>query len=209
ELHLLITNDRFATQELQFETGEAKPPAEASLSLAPAQRIEGRVVYADTGKPAAGVHLNIQAFRGNVGKDAAVVTDAEGKFSLNPYSGTSYIIQAWAPAGQPYLNVQKRLPWPKGAARQTVDFELPRGVEVRGKMTESPAGKRREGVQVYFAPRRDNEVASRYQILSGSYLSAVSAADGSFRLVVPPGPGHLLVDAKDPNFILRTTSAEE
>src|SRR5262249_42591656 len=89
------------------------------------------------------------------------------------------------------------------------DFELPRGVDIRGKVIETPAGKPRAGVQAYFAPRRDNEVASRFQIQVGTYLAAVSAADGAFRLIVPPRPGHLLVDAKDPNFILKTTSVEE
>jgi RNA polymerase sigma factor (sigma-70 family) len=209
EAHLLIEDDRFALQELQLDTGAAKAPAEASLSLAPAQRIEGRVVYADTGKPAAGAAINLSAFRGNVGKDLGAVADAQGRFAVNLYPGTFFQVRVWPQAGQPYLSVQKRVNWPKGATRQTVDFALPRGVEVRGKAIETPAGKPRAGVQVYFAPRRDNEVASRYQILVGSYLAAVSAADGSFRLIVPPGPGHLLVDAKDPNFILKTTSAEE
>ena len=78
EAHLLIEDDRFALQELQLDTGAAKAPAEASLSLAPAQRIEGRVVYADTGKPAAGAQVNLSAFRGYTGgKDLAAVTDAQ------------------------------------------------------------------------------------------------------------------------------------
>jgi RNA polymerase sigma factor (sigma-70 family) len=209
EAHLLIEDDRFALQELQLDTGAAKAPAEASLSLAPAQRIEGRVVYADTGKPAAGAHVNLSAFRGNIGKDLAAVADAQGRFSVNLYPGTFFQVRVGPQAGQPYLSVQKRVNWPKGATRQTVDFELPRGVEIRGKVIETPAGKPRAGVQAYFAPRQDNEVASRYQIQVGTYLAAVSAADGSFRLIVPPGPGHLLVDAKDPNFILKTTSVEE
>jgi RNA polymerase sigma factor (sigma-70 family) len=209
EAHLLIEDDRFALQELQLDTGAAKAPAEASLSLAPAQRIEGRVVYADTGKPASGAHVNLSAFRGNIGKDFAAVTDAQGRYSVNLYPGAFFQVLVSPQAGQPYLGVQRRVNWPKGATRQTVDFALPRGVEIRGKMIETPAGKPRAGVQAYFAPRRDNEVASRYQIQVGTYLAAVSAADGSFRLFVPPGPGHLLVDAKDPNFILKTTSVEE
>ncbi len=169
ELHVLIKDDRFATQELQVDTGDAKPPAEVTLTLAPTQRIEGRVIYADTDKPAAGVRVNIQAYYGygGPGKDTTAVTDAAGKFALNPYPGTSYTVQAWVPANQLYLHVQKRLTWPKGAVRQTVDFALPRGVEIHGKVIEMPAGKPRKGVQVYFAPQRDNEVVSRYQVPAG------------------------------------------
>src|SRR5205085_12634449 len=95
----------------------------------------------DTGKPAAGVRVNISAFRGNLGRDTTTRADAEGKFSLNPYPGTFFQVQAWAPAGQTYLSVRKRIDWPKGAARQTVEFRLPRGVEIKGKVIEAPAGK--------------------------------------------------------------------
>src|SRR5213079_2760849 len=136
-------------QELPLDTGAAKPPAEASLSLAPAQRIEGRVVYADTGKPAAGAHVNLSAFRGNSGKDVTTLTDAEGRFSLNPYPGAFFQVRVWPQAGQSYLSVQKRVNWTKGAARQTVDFALPRGVELRGKVVEKASRKLREQVRIY------------------------------------------------------------
>jgi RNA polymerase sigma factor (sigma-70 family) len=209
ELHLLIEDDRFALQELQLDTGGAKQPAEASLSLAPAQRIEGRVVYADTGKPAVGAHVNFSALRANAGKDLAAVTDAQGRFSVNLYPAPTFQVRVWPQAGQPYLSVQRRVNWTKGAARQTEDFSLPRGVEVRGKVVEAPSGKPRAGAAAYFVPQKDNATARANQLLVGLNWKAHSAADGSFRLVVPPGPGRLIVDTGDPNFITRTTSQEE
>src|SRR5205823_6184596 len=143
------------------------------------------------------------------GKDVETLTDAEGRFSINPYPGAFFQVSVLAPAGQPYLSVQKRVNWTKGAARQTVDFALPRGVEVRGKVVEKVSGKLREQVRIYFTPRKDNETARDNQLLIGSNWPAQSGADGSYRLVVPPGPGHLLVDAGDPDFISRSISQEE
>jgi RNA polymerase sigma factor (sigma-70 family) len=209
EAHLLIEDDRFALQELLLDSGDKKAPPEATLSLAPPQRIEGRVVYEDTGKPVAGAHLNFSAFRQFVGKDAGARTDAQGRFSINPYPGTSYQIRAWAPADKPYLNVEKRLEWPKGAARRTVDIALPRGVEVRGKVLEKPSGAAVGQVRIVYAPQQGNEVARKHQLLVGSYWPARSEADGSYRIVVPPGPGRLLVDADSSDFIVRKTSQGE
>src|SRR5262249_36100956 len=153
---------------------------EVTLSLAPAQRIEGRVTYEDTGKPVAGAHLNLSAFREFVGKDASVRTDAQGRFAINPYPGKSYLIRAGAPSGEPYLSVQKRIEWPKGAARQVVDFALPRGVEVRGKILEAASGKAVPGARVAHVPRGDNAVAKRHQLLVNQW-PARSGADGSYR----------------------------
>src|SRR5262249_27533824 len=130
-------------------------------------------------------------------------------FAFNPYPGTSYLIRAWAPADAPYLNVQKRLAWPKGAARQTVNFSLPRGVEVRGKVVEAGSGKAVNRVRVVYFPQHDNAVAKKHQLLVGPYWPARDTGAGSYRLVVPPGPGRLLVDAADPNFIVRTTTEDE
>jgi RNA polymerase sigma factor (sigma-70 family) len=209
EAHVLIEDDRFARQELQVDTGGPKPPADMSLSLAPVQRIEGRVIYADTGKPAASAHIILSAFRTNVGKDTLAKTDAEGRFAVNPYPGTSFQLRVWAPEKEPYLNVEKRINWPKGAARQTVDIALPRGVEIKATVTETPAGKAGVKATIYYVPQRDNEVAKTNPLLVGSYWPAHVLDDGSYRIVVPPGPGHLLVDAADPNLITRTITREE
>ncbi len=210
DAHLLIEDNRFALQELLVETGDKGPPAEARLSLAPVQRIEGRIVCADSGKPVAGAHVNVTAFRDFAGKDvAAARTDAEGRFSINPYPGTSYLIHAWAPAGAPYLSLARRIEWPRGSVRQTVDFALPRGVEVRGRVTETDSGKPLAQVRVVYRPRGDNETAQRAALLVGPNWPARTAADGSYRIVVPPGPGHLLVNADDSNLIRHGVTAEE
>jgi RNA polymerase sigma factor (sigma-70 family) len=209
DAHLLFEDERFALQELLVETDPKGPPAEVPLTLAPPQRIEGRVVYADSGKPAAGAHLNLFAVRDFVGKDVSVRTDAQGRFAINPYVGTSYVIRAWAPSGEPYVGTVKRFEWPKGAARHTVEIVLPRGVELRGKVSEAASGKPLGWVRVVHVPRQDNETAQTQELLVGPEWPARTAADGSYRLVVPAGPGHVLVDGDDLDFIRQRVSRDE
>jgi RNA polymerase sigma factor (sigma-70 family) len=206
EVHLLIEDDRFARQELQM-VPKAK---EANLSLAPPRRLVGRLVYEDTGKPVAGGRLSVLAIKGVEVRQldsfthSDCITDAQGRFSINPYAGDTFQIHASAPSSEPYLNTVKSLTWPQGSARQTVDLALPRGVTVRGKVVEAPAGKPRARVEVEFLPQREGGP----RMDRGTLLTR-SREDGSFRLVVPPGPGHLLVRADDPDLISTSISVGE
>ncbi|MCI0459796.1 MAG: sigma-70 family RNA polymerase sigma factor [Gemmataceae bacterium] len=197
EVHLLFEDDRFALQELKVETATKGEPKEVSLALVPPQRVEGRVICQDTGKPVAGADIWVTAFRSYSGKDVITRTDAEGRFAVNPYPGTKYQIRAWAPATIPYVGVERSFEWPRGAARQSVEMALVRGVEVKGRVVEAPAGKPLERVRVFFVAQGAKNPEAFRNLLIGSYWPARSAADGTYRLVVPPQPGHLLVEARD------------
>jgi hypothetical protein len=122
-IRLLFEDDRFAPQELLIETAAARKPKEVNLSLAPAQRIEGQVVYQDSGKPAAGARIRVTSYRPRPGPEIACTADAEGRFKLNPYPDSYFRVQVAPPSGQPYLNVENRVDWPQGAARRVVEFE--------------------------------------------------------------------------------------
>ena len=107
--------------------------------------------------------------------------DANGRFRLNPYADTPYksmttgetlfTVYASAPDGQPYLGVQKEITWKKGSVRQTVDFALPRGVLIRGKVTDAASGKPVDGCQILYAPRirRPTILPSRFSRASGPW----------------------------------------
>ena len=62
--------------------------------------------------------------------------DEKGRFRLNPSPGNSFHVSAYAPDGEPYLTLEKRIQWPRAAVKQQVDLSLPRGVLVRGTVTE-------------------------------------------------------------------------
>jgi hypothetical protein len=207
-IHLLFEDDRFATQELTVETAAAKKPKEVNLSLAPPQRIEGRVVYEDSGKPAVGLHVGAAGFRGGSGNNVMVTTDAEGRFRLNPYPSSTYEVYVAPPVDAPYLALQKRFQWPQGAARQVVDLKLQRGILLKGKVVEASTGKAVGGAVLSFLPRKDNPNVPAEQ-RRPQQIGARSMPDGSYRFVVPAGPGHLLVDGIDRGLVLRQTSDAE
>ena len=56
------------------------------------------------------------------------------------------------PTGNPTSASAKDLAWPKGAIEQTVDLALPRGVLIRGKVTEEGTGQPVADAMVIFYP---------------------------------------------------------
>jgi beta-lactamase regulating signal transducer with metallopeptidase domain/protocatechuate 3,4-dioxygenase beta subunit len=187
-----------ATQELTFS-----PP--------PAQIIEGQVLYADTKEPAAHARLTAYARQMELGSAVGIAgrADASGRFRLNPYPGKFFEVTAYPPNGQPYLTLQNRnVPWPEGAASQKVEMALPRGVLVRGKITEQPSGKPVEGASVQYYSHADNphdreDVVTRWQ---GRVLSH---ADGTFEIAVPAGKGTLLVHGPTPDYVQQVIGSNQ
>jgi hypothetical protein len=123
-------------------------------------------------------------------------TDPLGRFRVVPYLGNELTVIAYPPAGEPYLLRARELTWPKAAVRQQVQLALPRGVLVRGMVTEASSGRPVGGATVEHEPFRDNnpffrdDVRPRFRPWDNA---VVSGPDGRFEIAVLPGPGHLLV----------------
>src|SRR5262249_43180362 len=109
-VHLLIEGEaRFARQV--FPVQLEKAGKEVTLVLGGAQRVQGKLVFADTGKPAPDIYLGVHSLRsdlrpGDPGfhpKSLTHKTDAQGRFSIYPYPGDTFTIDALAPRGEPYL----------------------------------------------------------------------------------------------------------
>jgi RNA polymerase sigma factor (sigma-70 family) len=192
KLELEIRDLRYARQdEIEIDVGDRKQAENFRLVLPPPRIVEGRVTYADTGKPVAGASLEIvTAGAGSVyGK-----TDAAGRYRLGilpsskRYPSKGVGVHVRPPQGEPYLNASQGFRWPGGAVvRRTMDLALPRGVVVRGKVTE--AGTGRPLARVYVAH-------------SGQWYERVaSGKDGTYRITVPSGKGQLLVTSSVPDYI--------
>ena len=130
---LTARHPRFALQEITVETDDAAESKPMTLALEPAKIITGRVTYGDTGKPVVHAKVAVHARRLIPRRASFFETDADGRFRMNPPSADRYHINAWPPPGQPYLTLNRRLDWPKGAVEQSLDLVLPRGVAVQGK----------------------------------------------------------------------------
>jgi protocatechuate 3,4-dioxygenase beta subunit len=200
-----ILVDHFARQTLQrIDTSK-----EVTLPLEPPQLVEGRITCEDTTRPVPHARLVVQGENMERNRptfvNGAVTswTDAEGRFRVSSYPGNTITICVYTPEDTGYLGMRKNLPWPKGTAKQKVDLAVPRGVRVRGKVTESGSGKPVAGAQVDFVPRRAKNPYYRDDVLTALYSGIKTASDGTFQITVLPGPSHLVVQSSTPDFIQR------
>jgi protocatechuate 3,4-dioxygenase beta subunit len=222
DISLRLRDDRFAAESLTVRpAGKPRPgatfyafdaagnfrqrtvgadekgqPEEPAFTLAPAQVLEGRVVYEDTGRPAVGATVD------------GAPTDERGRFRLPVSAEGRFGVMATPPEGQPYLTVARSFEWPKGAVRHAVKINLPRGVLVRGKVTEAGSGKPASGAAVQFYPRRGADSKVPPGALSGWQVREVTGPDGRFRIAVTPGTCHLLVQGPTADFVHVEISSE-
>jgi RNA polymerase sigma factor (sigma-70 family) len=216
EVAILVQDDRFALQELDLRTGEKGNAKEISLSLAPAQFLEGKVVYEDTKKPVPEAWVNFNSFTMASGNplptrkhnNQTVRTDAEGRFRVNLFLGDRFHVHAAPRKGEPYLALGRSIDWPKGAVKQTITLALPRGVLLDGALTEKQSGKGVGKVRVIFRPRSEGKPQRDENFFPRDRVT-VTNADGSFKLVVPQELGYLLCTAPGNDFVRKMISVEE
>jgi RNA polymerase sigma factor (sigma-70 family) len=164
----------------------------------PCKPIVGVVKDRATGKPVAGVSVFGHAANHWWGDEAKTKTDAEGRFRLvGVAKGASYQVRAWA--GQPYLPSQQSLADSEGLQPLTANFEVVRGVLVKGRITDKQTGKPVFCALWYF-PLADNKF---FKDLPGKewYQHGTTGLrtdrDGRFSLTVLPGSGLIKVRAED------------
>jgi RNA polymerase sigma factor (sigma-70 family) len=192
-VQLSVRGDRFAPQTILFD-----PPGlykEINRSLAPAQTIEGVVTYADTGKPVANALLTVDSGELELASHGAVGgrTDAAGRFRINPLPGKWFTVSAHAPQGEPYLALEKRFKREPGKVKHRVELKLPRGALVRAKVIEAGTGRPVARASVQYFPQEVFNPNFREDVRTGWRAVERSGPDGTFRVPVLPGPGHLLI----------------
>jgi RNA polymerase sigma factor (sigma-70 family) len=197
---LAVDDRRFARLRYQADPGD--PPAkEHVLALEPARIIAGRVVCTDTGQGVPHALLTVSATQERFGVPSTSTfrADDRGRFRINPTSGNHYQIVAHPAPGSPYLLAVAVLAWPEGSIEQAVDLRLRRGAMLRGTVAEAGSGAPIEGASLEFLPSRSgggDEATVRYDV-------ANSRPDGTFRIAIPPRPGHLVVRGPSDDYVLR------
>jgi hypothetical protein len=153
--------------------------------------IRGRVVRADTGAPLRRVQVRVDEWStGDLGGPAATMTDAEGRYELTQLPAGRYQLKATR-GGYVEVAYGQRRPFERGrplelgegAVLQNIDFALPPGAVVTGRVVDE-AGEAVAHVSVSLDRRRYIDGARRLVAESGS-----STDDrGEFRIFgVPPG----------------------
>ncbi|SIO58787.1 RNA polymerase sigma factor, sigma-70 family [Singulisphaera sp. GP187] len=191
-----------ADQSLVVRSDKPVAVREVSHALAPAMIMRGRVTLEDTGAPMPGARLVIHkgSYDGWTGPGIAIDADADGRYRVNlpPYEGegddyNGYLIWCYPSGDTPYIGVTKELKWPKAKRGHTLDFALPRGQYLRGKVTERPSGRPVAGASLIYSQRLHGNKDYRDNLILGWDNAAVSGPDGTFRATVMPGLGHLSV----------------
>ncbi len=204
---LSMIHPRFAPQSVTVETDNGAEAKSVTMALVPPQTITGRVTYADTGQPVPKAQIGVGSLgpeQGRLESATAFETDDDGRFRASPSPGDRFAVMAGPPAGQPYLRTEKVIHWPKGAVEQSVNLALPRGVMIRGKVTEEGSNRPIANAAVQFAPRRAPRPA-----VAGGNAGSWTDADGSFAMAAGSLEGHLSVKAPSVDYVFREIRRQE
>jgi hypothetical protein len=190
KLELEIRDPRYERKdEWIIDTGDKKQCENIRLALDAGRYAEGRVVYEDTGKPVP--HARLMFANPVVEAEA----DGQGRFKVSLFGPRDYGngpvrdigVHAYPPPGEPYVNTFVGIDFPRGVVRREVEVKLPRGVLVRGKVTEAGSGKPVAGAYVTHGALRETY--------------AVSGPDGTYQIGVPAGAGRLMVTHPSDEYI--------
>jgi 5-hydroxyisourate hydrolase-like protein (transthyretin family) len=154
----------------------------------PTKPFEGTVREKGTGKPLAGIKVGMAEEFGRAHYPIETVTDKDGRYRLVGWpKARAYRVVAAREGDAGYLKAQRAVGDTGGFEPITVDFELTPGVVVKGTARDKETGKPVRG-HIYYTPLPENKILKERP---GENFSVVTreTGDGTFRLVVPPGPG--------------------
>jgi RNA polymerase sigma factor (sigma-70 family) len=157
----------------------------------PVRTIRGEVRDQATLEPIAGVSVTIKP--GN----AKVYTGLDGRFEILEHAQkVGYGLIAQPEPGQGYFAGQACAREQDGALELTQDIFLVRGITLSGKVTNDSTGKPPRSALVEYYPLSSNPHSGRVSCTNMIPASTAPVrADGSYSLVVLPGPGVLCVAA--------------
>jgi hypothetical protein len=212
---LEIKGQKFTPQRSRINPAPAESAETLAISVSPPKRLNGQVVFADTGKAAVGARIiSIGAIVGD-GRWLETRSDADGLFALNPFApdeksmfgrDLSYFLTIFPPEDARYTVTELLVP-ASSASVQEVRVELRRGVLIRGRVTEAGSGKPVAGARVQYTDRGGEHVAGAIE--PSRLNTAISAADGRFELPVLPKAGYLVVLGPTPDYIPTASSDQE
>jgi 5-hydroxyisourate hydrolase-like protein (transthyretin family) len=173
--------------------------ARFEYAAGPCKPIIGTVREKGTGKPLAGIRVGSET-HGSV----ETTTDQDGRYRIiGAAKNRSYCVVA---EGDRHFNCTKmNIADTPGLEPITVNFELERGIVIRGRLTNKATGEPVRG-SVYYCALADNPNVKNFKEVSSIghvHLSNPfdTTADGSFVALAIPGPGLLCVRADNGAFV--------
>jgi len=176
-----IDSENASKAKRNVQTGEMR------VLLGKARRLKVKVVYEDSGAPAAGARYpDVLNF---ITRPPRFEADEMGQFEIAHLSRHSVRLHVYPPEGSDYHAVYETVIIPEDVYEKMHVVKLPRGAIVSGRVIDEQSGEGIGDVPVY-ASRVRGQPPTR-----PAWLPSFGRADhrhrtqvdGSFRLVIPPG----------------------
>jgi hypothetical protein len=119
-----------------------------------------------------------------------------------PYPGIYFQVTAYPPEGTPYLIRQNAAEVKAATTAAEINVDLPRGVQVRGKILDSEE-RPIANASIQYMPTAKTQRRAGANIITGWQGIALSDSNGAFAISVLPGPGHLLVHGPTPEYVFQ------
>ncbi len=180
-----------------FEIVPVKP--DFTHTLEPARPVQGRVTDKATGKPMAGVLVEMIPMRRHGGMPFYARTDADGRYRVSGHQAESYGTTVYPAPESGYLPIQDQgAGWPSGARFLEKDFALTRGRVVRGRVIDAGTKRPIAGAGVVYQPERDHPGNDRGYNFNDP---VVTDAEGRFAITTLPGAGILAAETTDAHYM--------
>jgi RNA polymerase sigma factor (sigma-70 family) len=202
-----VNDDRHALQSISLNKNLWSGQV-GSIQMRPARYLEGRILAADTRQPLPRVRLNVvclDAADHQIATTVDALADDKGAYRVRPNWGEHYRVTAVAPDDAPYLAVTLTINCPKGEDQKLVDIELPRGVLMKGRVTDHVTGKPLSNVRTQFFSDRSNAAAGMETVFQ---RSSATDGDGRFQIVAQNVSGNLVFQERSGDYVIEQIASD-
>jgi hypothetical protein len=176
--------------------------ASFEFPVGPSRPVTGVVRDVDTQMPLAGVTIQIQTMAGDPEQvwpkeSLRTVTDAEGRYRVTGLPIGENSLMALAPFDQPYMLAVQECDTGQVKESLQLDFNLKRGVWVRGRVTDASTGQGVRASVEYYAMLDNPHQQTAPSFWGAKWRPHLTDADGRFAIPAFAGRGLITVHAHD------------